>query len=96
MSEFFYLFHQPLGRNAGNGFFARRINGQNDQDIGIIKSARKIFFQSLRPRVSVRLKYGHDPAITGIAGGAERCDDFGRVMPIVIHDQNVCLSFPLT
>jgi len=44
----------------------------------------------------MRLEDGHDAAITRIARGAQGCDDLGRMMPVVVHDQDsVFLSLDL-
>ena len=86
-----HLFRQNARCHTVDRLFRRSVDVEQIYMVRAVERAREVVHQVHRPRVSMRLKDRVNPAIAAVAGGRERCTDFGRMMPVVVDDRDSLL-----
>src|SRR5580704_872110 len=80
---------QGFAGDAGNGGFARGVNVQQHQDVGLIEGAAEFFPEVLRAREAVRLEKHQEAVELAAASGFECGANFDWVMTVVVDHGDV-------
>src|SRR5512146_1934339 len=80
------LVHHGFGSYAGNRLFASGINVENKNVIRLLESRAELLEESLRPRVTVRLKNDMDLSVTTLACCRQRRLDLGGLMAVIVDN----------
>src|SRR5207249_9820096 len=63
---------QLLGADAGDRLLTRRVDVQDDEDVGLVEGGEELLAQVMSARIPMRLKYGDEPTLEASAGGGQR------------------------